>query len=54
MMSGRRPTRPSHPEISDRVWETIEGCWKANPTKRKRVTEVVVVFEAEVDARKSK
>ena len=53
-MNGRRPTRPNHPEISGRVWETIEGCWRADLTKRKKISGVVAVLEAEVEAQKSK
>jgi hypothetical protein len=54
MLSGNRPTRPDHPELSDRVWKTIEGCWEADPAKRKKITEVVAILEAEVNAQKSK
>ena len=53
MLSGRRPTRPDHPEISDRIWETIEGCWRADPSKRKTITEVVAAFAAEANDQKS-
>ena len=53
MLSGRRPTRPNHPELSDRVWEMIEGCWRADPIKRKKITEVVATLEAEINAQKS-
>ena len=54
MPNGYRPTRPGHPELSDRVWRMIEGCWKDDPAKRKKVTEVVAVLEAGVNIHKSK
>lgn len=54
MVSGCRPTHPNCPEISDCVWETIEGCWRTGPTKRKKNTEVVAVFEAEESALKNR
>lgn len=53
MLKGRRPGRPDHPELSDRVWKAIKGCWKGNPTKRKTMAEVVAILEAEVNAQRS-
>lgn len=50
MVNGRGPTRPKHPELSDRVWKAIEGCWRVDPVKRKKITKVVATFEAEVNA----
>ena len=49
MSNGRRPTRPDHHELSDRVWGMIEGCWGSDPAKRKTVTEVVTILEAEAN-----
>jgi len=51
MLMGRRPPRPDHPELSNRLWETIKGCWKVDPGQRKKITRVVAVLEAEVAAR---
>ena len=53
MLNGRRPTRPDHPELSDRLWKTIECCWNADPARRKTITEVIAVLEVEVTARQS-
>jgi len=50
MLNGRRPARPDHPELSDRVWKMINRCWKGDPAQRKTMAEVVTVLEAEVDA----
>jgi len=51
MVNGRRPARPDHPELSDRVWKMIEGCWKSDPAQRKTITEVVTILEAEINTR---
>ena len=54
MLNGHRPARPNHPELSDRVWKTIKGSWEGDPAKRKKITEVVAILEAEVNAHKPK
>ena len=54
MVEGRRPGRPDHAELSDRVWKMIKGCWKDNPAQRKTMADVVTVLEAEVSARAHK
>lgn len=51
MSKGRRPVRPDHHELSDRVWEMIQGCWKGDPAKRKTATEVVTILEAEANTK---
>jgi hypothetical protein len=48
MLSGARPPRPNHHEISDRVWYMIERCWHIVPSKRMSVEEVVDLLEAEM------
>ena len=53
MLNGRRPARLDHPELSDSVWEMIEGCWKSDPAGRKTMSEVVTILEAEVNTRDS-
>jgi len=52
MLRGRRPNRPNHPELSDRVWKMIRGCWKGNPTQRKTIAEVVTILGAELNKAK--
>ena len=49
MLNGRRPPRPDHPELSDRVWEMIEGCWENIPSRRRTITEVITVLDAELN-----
>ena len=53
MVNGRRPPRPNHPELSDRVWKMIERSWVANPTQRMTITEVVSMLDAEVNPHRS-
>jgi len=53
MVNGRRPPRPDHPGLSDRVWEMIEGSWVVNPTQRMTITEVVSILDAEVNPHRS-
>ena len=50
MLEGRRPARPDYPQLSDWVWEVIEGCWEGNPAQRITIAEVVTILEAEVNA----
>lgn len=44
MLVGRRPSRPEHPERSDRICEMIEGCWEVIPSRRRKIAEVIVVL----------
>jgi len=52
MVKGRRPGRPNHPELSNRSWKLIKGCWKSDPARRKTIAEVVDVIEAELSKAK--
>jgi len=54
MLNGRRPGRPGHPELSNRVWRMIKRCWKGDPAQRDTMIEVVAILEAEVKAHKRK
>jgi len=49
MVKGRRPGRPDHPELSNRSWKLIKGCWKGDPARRKTIAEVVSILEAELN-----
>ena len=49
MLEGRRPGRPDHPEVSDRAWKVIEGCWEVDKT----MAEIIIVLGAEVRAHES-
>ena len=49
MLKGRQLDRPDHPELSDRLWKLIKGCWKSSSAQRKTIAEVVAVLEAELN-----
>ena len=51
MLSGRRPPRPNHPQLSDDVWGMIEGCWESVPVRRRTIAEVVITLDAEISPR---
>jgi len=44
------PSRPEHPEVSDRVWMALEGCLKKVPSQRKTIGEVVAALDAELSS----
>ena len=48
MLEGHRPGRPDHPELSDRLWKLIKGCWESVAARRKTIADVVRVLEAEL------
>ena len=48
MLSGAKPPRPSHPEISDQVWYLIEQCLDGVPSKRMLAGEAVSTLETEL------
>ena len=50
-LGGHRSARPDHPELSDRVWETIKGCLGVAPSQRKTISEVVAAIDAELNLR---
>lgn len=49
MLNGRRPPRPNHPELSNNLWEMIEGCWQSEPARRRAIAEVVIALDAELN-----
>ena len=49
MLNGRRPPRPDHPELSDRIWEMMNGCWESAPSRRRAIAEVIAVLDAELN-----
>ena len=48
MLSGARPPRPNHHEVSDRIWSMVERCWHTVPSRRMSIEEVVGLLEAEL------
>ena len=39
--------QPDHPELSDEVWDMIEKCLEADPSRRLTVAEAETILEAE-------
>ena len=50
MITGLRPARPVHPELSDNVWDLIEGCWAVDVAERMTIAKVIGILEGEVNA----
>lgn len=48
LATGDRPPRPSHPELSDKLWEMIERCWDNDPLSRPPIKTVVDILEEEI------
>jgi len=42
ILAGNRPTRPTHPSLTDHLWKMIERCWSQKPQKRPEISEVVL------------
>ena len=41
IMSGKRPSRPNHPALTDQLWTLIQGCWEQDPHLRPEVSEAL-------------
>lgn len=48
VFQNERPSRPAHPEVSDRVWNMIQKCWNEDPFNRMTAADVVDVLEAKL------
>lgn len=48
MLSGARPPRPGHQDVSDQVWCMIERCWQSVTSKSVLAGEVVDLLEGEL------
>jgi len=48
MLSGDRPLRPNHQEISVPLWYMLERCWHRVPSKRMTAGEVLNLLETEL------
>ncbi|KAF9647906.1 kinase-like protein, partial [Thelephora ganbajun] len=38
---GKRPKRPSHPSLTDRLWALTQHCWKEKPQDRPQMGQVI-------------
>ena len=44
MMQGKRPPRPTHPALTEKLWALMQRCWDPDPTLRPEISEVSQVF----------
>ena len=44
IMSGTRPSRPTHSDFTDELWTLMQRCWNQDPHLRPEVTEVLKVL----------
>ena len=49
MLTGSRPPRPDHHEVSDPVWGMIESCWHNVASRRMPMEEVVDTLGEELN-----
>ncbi|KAF9647770.1 kinase-like protein [Thelephora ganbajun] len=52
ILSGNRPTRPTHPDLTDDLWEIIQCCWSQDLGHRPDISEVVLRLRTTVDPRR--
>lgn len=38
---GKRPPRPTHPDVSKGLWELIERCWEERPSSRPEASNIL-------------
>ena len=44
IMSGKRPTRPTHLALTEQLWALVKRCWDQDPHLRPGVSEVLKVL----------
>ena len=47
-MGGKRPSRPTHPTLTDYLWTLIQRCWDQDPHLRPEVSEALQVLTLSV------
>ena len=47
IMRGKRPPRPTHPDLTEQLWTLIQCCWYQNPYSRPEVSRVSKVLSGE-------
>lgn len=45
IFTDERPSRPTHQQLSDQLWQVIEKCWQRDPSQRPTILEVVTFLE---------
>ena len=51
LSQGKHPKKPEGAiqlGLTDPIWETVEACWKTQPSTRLTVTQVLEVWEKEI------
>ena len=43
-MSGKRPSRPTHPALTDQLWTLMQCCWDQDPHSRPEVSDALQVL----------
>lgn len=46
VLGGRRPVRPSAVNFTDQLWALTQKCWNAEPDKRPKIAEVLIIVSA--------
>ena len=54
VLSGRRPTRPTDPRLTDDLWKLTERCWSHDPRQRPRIAEVVLRLQTASASRRDR
>lgn len=44
IIRGKRPPRPTHPSLTDRLWELVNQCWHQDQDNRPRMLEVLLAL----------
>jgi len=44
ILNGKRPERPTHPNLTRDLWEMIGKCWDSDPRSRPKISEVLRVL----------
>ena len=47
IISGKRPSRPIHPDLTEELWKLIQRCWYQDPYSRPEISEVFKVLSGE-------
>ena len=45
VLSGKRPDRPIHPGLTDKLWDLVQRCWEQEPLRRPEISKVVSLLE---------
>ncbi|KAF8351814.1 kinase-like domain-containing protein [Amanita rubescens] len=49
--SGKRPDRLEHPRMEDNTWNLIQDCWKARPSERPTMEQIVTTLTSFAQSR---